>query len=143
MAETIGNKPGFHVALLHLELPPRMLEWGGSEDPQIEHRVADQRESDYRELEHRTVEQGRMLLSQMKQSLVKQGIDVAALFVKLDGSLKPTQLAEDILKVAKEKDYRTIVVGRETFSGLRRLFQHHVAEELVRSGEGRTIWIVE
>ena len=33
VAEIIGKQPAFHVGLFHLELPPRMLEWGGSDDP--------------------------------------------------------------------------------------------------------------
>lgn len=37
----------------------------------------------------------------------------------------------------------TIVVGRQSFSRLRDLFHYHVANELVRKGQGFSIWVVE
>ena len=43
----------------------------------------------------------------------------------------------------QERDYGTVVVGRHSFCGLKRLFQHHVGEELVRTGKGITIWVVK
>lgn len=57
--------------------------------------------------------------------------------------LDPKNITEHILTIAKERDYGTLVVGRHSFPGLKRLFGNHVAGELVRSGDGFTIWVVE
>lgn len=52
-------------------------------------------------------------------------------------------LATQIVEAAKAESCDTIVVGRETFTGLNRLFKHHVADDLIRRGHGYTIWVVE
>jgi len=143
VSHMIRGKPDFHVALLHLELPPRMLEWGGSEDADVEDRVSEQRAEEYHEMEKHSLEEGRGLLRNMKRSLADNGIDVTDLVVKFDEPLDPKQVAQDILTAASKRDCGTIVVGRKTFSCLKHFFQHHVGEELVRIGKGVTVWVVE
>jgi hypothetical protein len=63
--------------------------------------------------------------------------------VQFDEPLNGQKIAEDILHTARTRDYGTVVVGRHGFAGLKRFFGHHVAEELVRIGKGKTIWVVE
>src|SRR5438552_4396598 len=48
VADMIDGRAGFHIGLVHLESPPRMLEWGGSENPEIEEKVSAQRGQTYR-----------------------------------------------------------------------------------------------
>lgn len=143
VAETINGDAAFHVGLVHFELPPRMTEWGGSEDPEIEARVSAERDRDYLEMEQKVIKKGRNLLENLRGSLAEKGIDVTGLLVQFAEPLDPKHVARDILKTAKDADYTTVVVGRHSFTGLKRLFQHHVGEELVRTGRGITIWIVE
>jgi len=85
----------------------------------------------------------RALLTTMEKSLADNGVDVAALIVKFDEPLDPKQVAKDILATASKRDCGTVVVGHHTFAGLKRFFQHHVGEELVRTGNGVTVWVVE
>ena len=49
----------------------------------------------------------------------------------------------NILEAARANQCGTVVVGRDSFSWLQELFQHHVGEELVRRGQGFAIWVVE
>jgi nucleotide-binding universal stress UspA family protein len=143
VADMLGGKPGFHVGLVHLESPPRMLEWGGSEAPGIEGAVSLERAEAYQELKKAAIEGGQALLQRMQAILTERGIDVAALLVRFEEPLNRKNMATDVLNIANERDYGTVVVGRHSFSGLKRLFQHHVGEELVRTGKGVTIWVVE
>lgn len=143
VAELLGGRPGFHVGLVHLELPPRMLEWGGSDDPEIERAVSAERAAAYQELKKEAVESGQDLLQKLHAVLSAKGIDVTARLVRFEEPLNRKNIADDLLSLAKEREYGTIVVGRHSFSGLKRLFEHHVGEELVRTGIGVTIWIVE
>jgi nucleotide-binding universal stress UspA family protein len=143
VVEMIGGSRGFHVGLVHFALPPRMLEWGGSEDPEIEERVSQERAGEYQEMERQGIRKGKALLQSLRGSLAEKGIDVIDLQVQFDEPLDPKHVARDILKTAKERDYGTVVVGRRSFSGLRHLFQHHVGEELARTGSGITIWVVD
>lgn len=143
VADMLGGKPGFHVGLVHLELPPRMLEWGGSEDPDIEDAISSERAVAYQELEKEAIDRGQGLLQRLQAILTERGIDVTALLVRFKEPLDRKQIANDVLKIAKERDYGTVVVGHHSFSGLKHLFEHHVGEELVRTGKGVTIWVVE
>jgi nucleotide-binding universal stress UspA family protein len=142
VADVVGGGAGFHVGLLHLELPPRMLEWGGSENPEVEERVSSERAETYRRVENRAVAGGRVMLQGFRAILAEKGIDAAVLLVQFEEPLDRKTIADHILKTAAERDYGTVVVGRHLFSLWENLFQRHVGEELVRTGEGITIWVV-
>jgi nucleotide-binding universal stress UspA family protein len=143
VADILGRRPGFHVGLVHLELPPRMLEWGGSEDPKTEDRVSSERAEAYLEMENEAVKKGQTLLQGLHGILAERGINVTAFMVQFEEPLDPKNITNHILKTAAEEDYGTVVVGCHAFSGLKRLFQHHVGEDLVRRGRGMSIWVVE
>lgn len=51
-------------------------------------------------------------------------------------------LDTSILQAARAHDCYTVVVGRESYSWLRELFQGHVADKLMQQTDGRTLWIV-
>ena len=57
----------------------------------------------------------------------------------VDGALA----TKEILELAKAQKCDTVVIGRESLSWLKELIQGDPAEELVRQGEGFTIWVVE
>lgn len=143
VAELVGATNGFCVGLLHLELPPRMLEWGGSEDPEIEDKVESERADAYRQMEEERLAKGKLLLERLRKTVAEKGIDVMGLFVQFEEPLDKTHVSSAILNSTKEHDCGTVVVGRHSFSGLKRVFRHHVGEELVRSGAGITIWVDE
>jgi nucleotide-binding universal stress UspA family protein len=143
VADMVGGNPGFHVGLFHLQLPPRMLEWGGSEDSAVEERVEEERSKAYEQMVEAAREKGTTFLQELQGPLAEKGIDVTARLVQFDEPLDRKKVARDLLAAAREGDYGTVVVGRHSFSGLKRLFQHHVGEELVHTGEGITIWVVE
>jgi nucleotide-binding universal stress UspA family protein len=143
VAEMVGAKPGIHVGLIHLELPPRMLEWGGSEDPDVEDKVSIERADAYEQMERKAVEDGHALLKKLQAILVEKRIDVAGRLVQFEEPLDPESIADHLLKTAKEQDYGTIVVGRHSFSDLRRMFQHHVGMEILRRGDNLAVWVVE
>jgi nucleotide-binding universal stress UspA family protein len=142
VADIMGGRPGIHVGLLHLELPPRMLEWGGSENAGVEDEISEQRERDYRKMEKDAIEDGQALLKQLRSLLAENAVDVIAQVVRFQEPLEARHIARETLKMARERGYETIVVGRHSFAGLRRLFSHNVGEELVRTGEGITVWVV-
>ncbi|MGE3806802.1 MAG: universal stress protein [Gemmataceae bacterium] len=143
VADMVGVTSGFHVGLLHLELPPRMLEWGGSENPEIEARTGSERAEAYRQMEEARLAKGKLLLERLRKVVAERGIEVLGLFVQFEEPLDKTHVSRAILDSAREHDCGTVVVGRHSFSGLKRFFRHHVGEELVRSGEGISIWVVE
>ena len=116
VADMVRGTPRFHVGLLHLELPPRMLEWGGSEDPATEDSISTERAQAYQEMESEAIEKGQTLLERWQRILAEGGIDAAAELVQFEEPLDPKNITHHILKIAAERDYGTVVVGRHSFS---------------------------
>lgn len=142
VADMLGGRAGLHVGLLHLELPPHMLEWGGSENPSLEDKVETERDAAYQQMEHERIKQGKTLLEAIQPILTAKGIEVNAQMVRFEEPLDRRNVAHEILRAAREHNYGTIVVGRRSFSAWQRLFNRHVGEELVRAGTEAAIWIV-
>jgi len=142
VADVLGGATGFHVGLLHLEVPPKMLEWGGSENPDVEEKVSSERGATYRQMEHESKVEGKAMLQQFQALLVEKAIDVTVLLVQFEEPLNRKNIADHVLHTARERGYGTVVVGRHLFSLWESWFQQHVGERLVRTGEGMTIWVV-
>jgi len=142
VADTLAGSRGFHVGLLHLELSPRMLEWGGSEDSEIEDRVETEREQTYRQLEDDQRAKGKSLLQRLQVLVADKGIDVTGLYVRFEEPLDRKSVASAILNAAKKHNFGIVVVGRHGCTGWKQMFHHYVGEQLVREGEGITIWVV-
>ena len=49
----------------------------------------------------------------------------------------------DILDTAHARHCGTVVVGRESYHGLKALLTSHVSDELISQGEGLAVWVVE
>jgi K+-sensing histidine kinase KdpD len=71
------------------------------------------------------------------------GIPDQAVGTEFATSLSGEAAVTNILEAARTNQCGTVVVGRQSFSWLQELFQHHVGEELVRRGQGFAIWVVE
>lgn len=143
VSDLIGGQTLHQVTLLHLELPPRMIEWGGSEDAAVEAEVEAERDLQYEQMKQEKLADSRDALRQMQSILTTAGIRVNSLLVQFEEPLDKKNMAAKILETAATQDCGTVVVGRHSFSGWKRLFQSHVGEELVRAGERMTIWVVE
>jgi nucleotide-binding universal stress UspA family protein len=143
VANMAAGGPDFRVGLLHLELPPRMLEWGGSEDPEIEERVSNEREQAYREMEEEVLLKGQAVLQRLQRILSVQGVEVFGRFVQFEEPMDRKAITQAILKAAAEHECGTVVVGRHSFTGWRTYFLHHLGEELIREGKGIAVWVVE
>jgi nucleotide-binding universal stress UspA family protein len=143
VADMVGGRRGIHVGLLHLEVPPKILEWGGSEDPEIEDRTESERDRAYRQLEEESMSKGKSLLERLQGMIADKGIEVMGLFVQFEEPLDRKRVTSAIFNAAREHNAGTIVVGRHACSGWKCLFHESVGEELIREGKGMSIWVVE
>jgi len=142
VADVLGGGTGFQVGLVHLELPPRLLEWGGSENPEIEDKISSQRGETFQQMEKKAIAKDKAMLQHFQAMLVEKGIEGVVLLVQFEEPLDRKNIATTILETAKQRDYGTVVVGRHLFSLWASFFQHHVGEQLVHTAEGITIWVV-
>jgi nucleotide-binding universal stress UspA family protein len=134
VASTIDRHRDFRVHLIHVApILPELLEFGGSEDVQVEeNREADLAKSRLGYLE----DLAQAVFAQARAILDHTGIPVEAVEAHFLTTIDGEDLIQNLLEAARTNACDTIVVGRQSHSWLRELVQHHIADELVRKGEG-------
>lgn len=145
MARMVGRRRGLRLCLAHVlpPLPPGLLEAAGSEDPKYARRQHPQlkvRQKRWLVAAQRTAQQ---TFASAKAALRKAGVPAKALDTQFFGALDGRSAADRILELARASRCRTVVVGRESLSWFRELVRDDLAGELVRRGEGFTVWVVE
>lgn len=130
-----------NICLLHaLAAPPQeFLAVGGGESPED----ADAAEPDPQAQWLAAVEAAAAPIFDKAQALLRQaGMATGAIETQIATAGAWQDIVTDILEAARTHACGTIVVGRESFSPLRALFQNHVADVLLRHAQGFTVWVV-
>lgn len=146
VAGLMGGRKDLSVRLFHVlpPLPPGLLEFGGSENPEQEARLS----AELRQSQQRWTEEAKRFATAAMDTAVTLLIDHGFPAQQVSAELCPSFQARDdiaqvILQTANDWDCGTIVVGRRTLHWLQELFARHVGEELVRQAEGYAVWVVE
>jgi nucleotide-binding universal stress UspA family protein len=145
VADVIGNRKDFRIRLFHVlpPLPAALLEFGSSENAERERSLDRKTEAQRDEWLGAAEEATQPVFEKAKDILETAGVPTECLETQFGISVNQGDVMTDILEEARENDFGTIVVGRQSFSPLKELFEHHLADELVRHGDGLTIWVVE
>ena len=139
----IDGRPGYHVCLLHGIRPVPPFEHGGAEDPLLERILDSNLQKKRAEWIKREQQSAQPMLEKAKAVLRSAQVSEDAMPTRFASASNVDMLVTEILAAARAENCDTIVVGRETFAGLDRIFRHHVADDLIRRGQGCTIWVVE
>jgi nucleotide-binding universal stress UspA family protein len=145
VADLLGRRRGFRVCLGHVlpPVPPRLLEFGGSEQPAIETAGADLLAEDRQHWLTGARDAALASVNHAKTLLRTAGIAPASLDVHLFEPSDGQDTADGILQAARDRRCRTVVLGRQAVSWFRSVVQGDLAEDLMRRGVGFTFWIVE
>ncbi len=141
----LGGATEFRFSLVHVlpPMPPSLLEVGGSEDPATEQREETEAHEAQARWQAEAEKAAELVFERAKAVLREARVPEDAIETHCADSTNQKDVASTILDTARERGCSTIVVGREAYSKLRELLQHHVADELVRHGQGFAIWVVE
>jgi nucleotide-binding universal stress UspA family protein len=141
VASIIGRHRHVRLHLWHVApILPELLEFGGSEQVQVE----ENREAEIAKLRLGYLEDlAQAVFAQAQAILNHAGVPAGAVETHFLTTINGEDVIQNLLEAAQTSACDTIVVGRQSHSWLRELVQHHVADELVRKGEGFTIWVVE
>lgn len=145
VADTIGGQDGFQVRLFHVlpPLPPELLEFIGSSDPTEEARMQATQKAQRAEWIKQAKKAEQPIFKKARAILVEAGFLARQVKGEYFSSVHQQEIPSDILETAQAAHCHTIVVGRESFSGLKRFLRRHIGDALIRKGQGFTIWVVE
>ncbi len=137
----IGRRRGSRLCLAHVlpRLSPRLHDFRSTENPSEEKRLKARRQR-WLAAAKKTAER---TLTAARATLRRAGVPERALGIRLSEAVDHTRVGERILELAHARKCDTVVVGRESVSWYRALLGGDLSEELVRRGQGFTIWIVE
>jgi K+-sensing histidine kinase KdpD len=82
-------------------------------------------------------------VGQAKRILREAGVSEHAIETQLYPSVATDDIVDDILEVARQGSFGTIVVGRDCWPRLKEAFRHHICHELIKKARGVTVWVVE
>jgi len=147
VAKVLGHRRGFQVCLAHFlpPLPPILLEFGGSENPEKEKQLETQLRSDQQQWVDIERKKAEPALNWARGRLRKAGLPPTSLTAQFsDPADEQDSASQEILHQARRNDCGTIVVGRRSLSWFRRITAgKDLAEQLVEQGKNVTVWIVE
>ena len=141
----IGGREDFRVCLLHAlpPLPRELLEFGGASDPQQE----EHEEARIKAEQSRWVEAvghaAEPVFTRAKGILHEAHVPMDAVETQITETVNSQDTVLDILEAARAQQWGTVVVGRESFHGLKALLTSHVGDTLIRQAQGLTVWVVE
>jgi nucleotide-binding universal stress UspA family protein len=144
VGELMGGRQDIRVLILHAArpAPPKLLEFGGSENPEEEKagEVALQgARTDWIEREDRAAAR---MFAHARATLRKAGVPEDVVDTETVPWDPHESLDTAILEVAHEKHCGTVVVGYAAFSWLQEHLHSHLAESLLQKAAGIAIWIV-
>lgn len=145
ISQILRGRTDVHVRLLHVlpPIPPGFLEFGGSEQPQVEQRLSDELRQDQARWIETAKRQAQASLNEARAILIQSGLSPYEVSTSFSSPIHRPDVAHEILMVAEAWQCGTLVVGRHTRSWIREIRSTHVGEELVRKGQGFAIWVVE
>jgi nucleotide-binding universal stress UspA family protein len=147
VAEVLGHRRGFQVCLAHFlpPLPPILLEFGGSENPEKEKQLDTQLRRDQQQWIDTARKKAEPALNWAQGRLRRAGLPASSLTRQFsDPADEQDSASQEILDQARRNGCRTIVAGRRSLSWFRRITDgKDLAEQLVEQGKNLTVWIVE
>ncbi len=130
------------ITLFHVlkPMPRGLLEHGGSENPEVEHRLA----CSLRKQQEDWIKSESLMeypiLANALGVLERTGFPLDRVTLKFGYK---DDIAHNILEEARNGGYGTIVVARHGSNGFNRFFSGGITDKLLRDATGFTLWVME
>jgi len=136
----LGNSSNvdIHLVFFGTNLPPELLEFGGSETPETEERL----DNELHERQRRWIavadEGPEAVLDGARDLLRRSGVEASRISTCVSSPLDHRTDADEILLLAQDEQCDTVVVGQGPSDERGR----KLAQSLMRRADGHAIWIV-
>ncbi len=144
VAEMVGGRESIHICLFHAlpPIPPRLLEFGGTEDPQKEQVLSTEVKSAQTEWVEKAQDAVQPLITRARTILQDHGVSQDQISTHFSHTIHKLDIVQEILNGAKQSHCETVVVGRHRLPWVQDLFYNHTGEKLVEKGHEFSIWVV-
>jgi nucleotide-binding universal stress UspA family protein len=144
IARMMGRRKDLHVRLFHVlpPIPPKLLEYGGTEDPQKEGELSAELHEAQVEWTARAKQSAQASLEATLKLLIDHGFLSENLSTDFSSSIHKPDVAREVLEAAGKWGCGTIVTGRHSLSWAQELFHRHVGEDLVHRAKGYAVLVV-
>lgn len=132
-----------HLAYIASRLPPELLESGGSEIPEREEQIESAMRVEQRHWTAGGDRKADRVLRAAGTMLQRAGVAAACIHRCVSSPLDARRIVDEVLLLARDEACRTVVVGHRAHTWFRGLGGGHLAEQLVRSAKGFTVWVID
>jgi nucleotide-binding universal stress UspA family protein len=144
VAEIVRGHETIHICLFHAlpPIPPRLLEFGGTEDPQKEQELRTELKSAQSEWIEKAKDAVQPWITRARAILQDHGVSHSQISTHFSHTIHKLDIVREILNAAKQSDCGTVVVGRHRLPFVQDLFYHHTGEGLVEQAQELAVWVV-
>ena len=144
VAEIVRGREAIHICLFHAlpPIPPRLLEYGGTEDPQKEHVLHTELKSAQTEWIEKAKDAVQPAITRARAILQDHDVSQSQISTHFSHTIHKLDIVQEILNAAKQSDCGTVVVGRHRLPFVQDFFHHHTGEGLVEQAQELAVWVV-
>lgn len=144
VAEMVRGHEAIHICLFHAlpPIPPRLLEFGGTEDPQQEQALRTELKSAQTEWIEKAKNAVQPSITRARAIFQNHSLSQSQISTHFSHTIHKLDIVREILNAAKQADCGTVVVGRHRLPWVQDLFYHHTGEGLVEQAQELSVWVV-
>ena len=144
VADMVQGREAIHICLFHAlpPIPPRLLEYGGTEEHQNEQALHTELKSAQTEWIEKAKDAVQPVMTRARAILQDHGVSQSQISTHFSHTIHKLDIVREILNAAKQSHCGTVVVGRHRLPWVQDLFHHHTAEGLIEQGQELTVWVV-
>lgn len=144
VAEMVRGREGIHICLFHAlpPIPPRLLEFGGTEDPEKEHELRTELKSAQTEWMEKAKDAVQPWITRAWAIFQDHGVSQGQISTHFSHTIHKLDIVREILNAAKQFHCGTVVVGRHRLPWVQDLFHNHTGEGLVEQAQELSVWVV-
>lgn len=144
VAQMVQGHDAIHICLFHVlpPIPPRLLEFGGAEDPQKELMLSAELKTAQFEWIEKAKDSARPSLKTAHIILGDHGVSQDRISIHFSSPIHKPNVVREVLEAAKQRHCGTVVVGRHRLPWVQELFHQHTGEGLVEKGQECSVWVI-
>lgn len=145
VSQMVRGGDSIQICLFHVlpPIPPRLLEFGGAEDPQKEEMLSAELKTAQAEWIEQAKNAAQLSLKTAQTILRDHGVSQHNISTRFSSPIHKPIVVREVLEAATQWHCGTVVVGRHRLPWVQELFHRHTGEQLVEKGQEFSVWVVE